>query len=105
MSSLNNLRRTVLEKFEECENIYNKYSDDSTFMLFPLSIMYYKKGDYRKSKKILKSIKENNEYILGYLKHLFHPTYITHTAVNNISFKINKPARRIYIVCKTSVKA
>lgn len=59
---------TVLEKFEECENIYNKYLDDSTFMLFPLSIMYYKKGDYRKSKKILKSIQENNEYILGYLK-------------------------------------
>lgn len=58
----------VLEKFEECEKIYNKYLDTSTFMLFPLSIMYYKKGDYRKAKKILKSIQENNEYILGYLK-------------------------------------
>lgn len=59
---------TVLEKFEEGEKIYNKYLDNSTFMLFPLSIMYYKKGDYRKSKKILKSIQENNEYILKYLK-------------------------------------
>ena len=59
---------TVLEKFEECEKIYKKYSDDSTFMLFPLSIMYYKKGEYRKSKKILKKIQENNEYILDYLK-------------------------------------
>lgn len=58
---------TVLEKFEECEKIYNKYSDDSTFMLFPLSIMYYKKGDYRKCKKVLKQIKDKNNYILDYL--------------------------------------
>lgn len=58
---------TVLEKFEECEKIYSKYSDDSTFMLFPLSIMYYKKGDYRKCKKILKQIKDENNYILDYL--------------------------------------
>lgn len=58
----------VLEKFEECERLYKKYLDDSTFMLFPLSIMYYKKGNYKKSKKILKMIQENNEYILEYLK-------------------------------------
>lgn len=57
----------VLERFEECEEIYKRYSDDSTFMLFPLSIMYYKKGNYKKSKKILKNIQENNEYILEYL--------------------------------------
>ena len=37
-------------------------------MLFPLSVMYYKKGDYKKAKKILKEIQENNEYILEYLK-------------------------------------
>lgn len=59
---------TVLEKFEECEKLYNNYTDDSTFMLFPLSVMYYKKGDYKKAKKILKEIQENNEYILEYLK-------------------------------------
>ena len=58
---------TVLEKFEKAEEIYNKYSDDSAFMLFPLSIMYYKKGDYRKCKKILKEIQESNEYLLNYL--------------------------------------
>ena len=39
------------EKFEECEKLYNNYSDDSTFMLFPLSVMYYKKGDYKKPHK------------------------------------------------------
>ena len=58
---------TVLERFEECEKIYNKYSDDSTFMLFPLAVMYYKRGDYRKCKKILKEIQENNKYLLDYL--------------------------------------
>lgn len=58
---------TVLERFEECEKIYNKYSDDASFMLFPLSIMYYKKGDYRKCKKILRKIQENNEHLLNYL--------------------------------------
>ena len=45
----------------------NKYSYDSAFMLFPLSIMYYKKGDYRKCKKILKEIQESNEHLLNYL--------------------------------------
>ena len=58
---------TILEKLDRAEEIYKKYHDDSTFMLFPLSIMYYKKGDYRKCKKILKAIQENNEYILNYL--------------------------------------
>ena len=48
--------------------MYNKYLDDSTFMLFPLSIMYYKKGDYKKTKKLLKELQKNNEYILDYLK-------------------------------------
>ena len=33
----------------------------------PISIMYYKKGDYRKCKKVLKEIQENNEYLLDYL--------------------------------------
>jgi len=35
-------------------------------------------------------ISQKNHGILGYLKHLFHPTYITHTAVNNISFNIKE---------------
>ena len=72
---------TVLEKFKECERIYKKYSDNSTFMLFPLSIMYYKKGDYKKTKKILKGIQENNEYILEYLKQKIK---FTKTKIDNI---------------------
>ena len=58
---------TVLEKFDKAEELYNKYSYDSSFMLFPLSIMYYKKGDYRKCKKIFKEIQGSNEYLLNYL--------------------------------------
>ena len=58
---------TVLEKFEKAEEIYNKYSDNSTFMLFSLSLMYYKEGNYRKCKKVLKQLQENNEYLLNYL--------------------------------------
>ena len=58
---------TVLEKFEKAEEIYNKYADNSTFMLFPLSIMHYKEGNYRKCKKVLKEIQESNEYLLNYV--------------------------------------
>ena len=58
---------TVLEKFDKAEEIYNKDSYDSAFMLFPSSIMYYKKGDYRKCKKILKEIQKSNEHLLNYL--------------------------------------
>ena len=58
---------TVLEKFDQADEIYNKYPEDSTFMLFPLSIMYYKEGNYRKCKKALKQLRENNEYLLNYL--------------------------------------
>ena len=58
---------TVLEKFDEAKKIYNKYPEGSAFMLFPLSIMYYKEGNYRKCKKILKQLQENNEYLLNYL--------------------------------------
>ncbi len=58
---------TVLEKFDKAEELYNKYLDGSAFMLFPLSIMYYKKSDYRKCKKVLKEMQESNKYLLNYL--------------------------------------
>lgn len=60
-----------LERFEECKKLYKKYLDSSSFMLLPLSIMYYKEGDYRKAKKILKEIQEKNRYLLGYIKQNF----------------------------------
>ena len=36
-------------------------------LLFPLSIMYYKEGNYRKCKKVIKKIQESNEHLLNYL--------------------------------------
>ena len=58
---------TVLEKFDKAKEVYNKYLDDSTFMLFPLNIMYYKEGNYGKCKKLLKQLQESNKYLLNYL--------------------------------------
>ena len=74
----------ILEKFEECEKMYKRYQDHSTFMLFPLSIMYYKKGDYKRAKKMLKEIQQNNEYILEYLKQKIK---FTKTKLDNIEEK------------------
>ena len=49
----------TLEKFEECEKLYKKFNEYSAFMLFPMAIMYFKKGDYKKSKKFLKKTLKN----------------------------------------------
>ena len=58
----------ILEKFEECEKLYKKFNEYSAFMLFPMAIMYFKKGEYKKSKKILKDVQEVNSYIIKILK-------------------------------------
>lgn len=58
----------ILEKFEECEKLYKKFNEYSAFMLFPMAIMYFKKGDYKKSKKFLKDVQESNPYIIKMLK-------------------------------------
>ena len=58
---------TILERFDDTEALYKKYGGGSTFMLLPMAIMYYKKGDYSKSKKILKNLKENNEFLMDFL--------------------------------------
>ena len=58
----------ILEKFEECEKLYEKFNEYSSFMLFPMAIMYFKKGDYKKSRKLLKNVQEANPYIIKILK-------------------------------------
>lgn len=58
----------ILEKFEECEKLYKKFNEYSAFMLFPMAIMYFKKGDYKKSKKFLKDVQEVNSHIIKILK-------------------------------------
>lgn len=54
----------LLEKFGECEKLYNKYRENSASMIFPMAIMYYKKGDYKKSKEMLKLVRKSNKYLL-----------------------------------------
>lgn len=58
----------ILERFAECEKLYKKFNEHSAFMLFPMAIMYFKKGDYKKSKKFLKDTQEVNPYIIQILK-------------------------------------
>lgn len=57
-----------LEKFDECEKLYKKFEDDSAFMLFPMAVMYYKKGDYKKSREILNDVKTVNSYLIKMLR-------------------------------------
>lgn len=57
----------ILEKFEECKKLYDKYSDCSAFMTFPMAIMYFKKGDYKKAKQYLRETEEENPFILDFL--------------------------------------
>lgn len=57
----------ILEKFEECEKLYKKFNDNSSFKLFPMAIMYFKKGDYKKAKQYLRKTEEQNEFILDFL--------------------------------------
>ena len=57
-----------LEEFDKCEKIFKKYNEESSFMLFPMAIMYYKKGDYKKTKKMLERLDEVNPYVIDYMK-------------------------------------
>lgn len=55
------------EEFDKCEKLHEQYKEDRTIsMLFPMAIMYYKKGDYRKAEKMLNEIDEKNPFIVDY---------------------------------------
>lgn len=58
---------TSLEKFEQCEKLYKKYKDESLHMVLPMSIMYYRKGDYKKAKKFLQMANQCNEFVIDFL--------------------------------------
>lgn len=62
----------LLEKFEEAEKLYKKYQESTLEALLPLSIMYYRKGDLNKAKKVILEMKEANEYIVPILTKMFH---------------------------------
>lgn len=57
----------LLEKFDEAEKLFEKYNERITHFLLPMAILYYKKGDYKKTKKFLKVLNDTNEFILDYL--------------------------------------
>ena len=57
----------VLEKFEECEKLFYKYEDYSLHMVFPMAIMYFKKGNYKKAKEFLSLSEQANEHILDFI--------------------------------------
>ena len=90
---------TVLEKFEKAEEIYNKYSEISTSMLFPLSIMYYKEGNYRKCKKVIKEMQERNEHLLNYLtgRKKFTKTKIEDIEING-TYSCGSEAEAYFVV-------
>lgn len=64
---------TMLERFEDAEKLHKKYKeDDFISTLFPLSIMYYRKGDLNKAKKVIQEMKESNKYIIPILTKMFN---------------------------------
>lgn len=54
------------EAIKECEKLYKKFNEYSAFMLFPMAIMYFKKGDYKKCMQMnqYQEHKITNEVIL-----------------------------------------
>lgn len=52
---------TYLEDEQSALELYEKYPEESTQFLLPLSILYYKLGDLRKSNQYLKKLIEVNE--------------------------------------------
>jgi tetratricopeptide (TPR) repeat protein len=53
----------MLEKFDECEKLYKQYNEESAYMLFLMAFVYFKKGDYRKSKKYIMELNICNKYV------------------------------------------
>ena len=54
----------VLERFQEGIDLYNDFAESTVLMLLPLSILYYKKGDYKRAKATITKMKAANEYII-----------------------------------------
>ena len=58
-----------LEDEEKAVELYQKYCEyDETMMLLPLSVLYYKKQDYKKAEEYLKQLKKINKDTHKFLK-------------------------------------
>lgn len=68
-----------LNKFDELNKLYNKYPEEDAYMLFPISVMYFKQDNKDKLLETLKEIKDDNKYLidmlLGKIKNTRHPEY------------------------------
>lgn len=62
---------TYLEDEESAIELFNRYEqEDSAMFLIPLSLLYYKLGDLKKSAKYLKELKKTNKDTLEFFKGL-----------------------------------
>lgn len=53
----------LLEKFDDAEKLFEKYNEDSIYMLFPLAIAQYKAAEYEKSRKTIRKVHAVNKFI------------------------------------------
>ena len=57
----------ILEDLEKCEALYQKYHENSAFMLLPLLCCYLKNGKYKEARKCVKDLKKANPYLVDAL--------------------------------------
>lgn len=65
---------TFLEDEQSALELYEKYPEESTQFLLPLSILYYKLGDLRKSNQYLKKLIAVNEDTYEFFNSFTHDT-------------------------------
>lgn len=67
----------ALERFDEAEKLSKKYNIDKTLsMLFPISVMYYKQGEYTKASKLIIKMNKENPSIIKLLSYGFLEDYL-----------------------------
>lgn len=63
----------LLEKFDEAEKLIKKYGVFSLEMKISLAIMFFKKGEYKLSKKCIREIDEHNPFLACLLTNEIEP--------------------------------
>lgn len=58
----------LLEDEQKMLKVYNRYKFDDIYMLLPLLILYYKRGDQKETEKYLKKIDKNYKNFLRFFK-------------------------------------
>lgn len=63
-----------MEELEGCKDLIKRYPEDSTSMLLPLSIAYFKIQDYTNAKKYLKKLQKGNSDTYEFFNNLINGT-------------------------------